>query len=226
MAQCTAKSKQSGERCKRHAAPGRNVCVMHGGRTPRGADSPSFRHGRYSKHLPSRLAATYEASLSDPALLELREEIALVDARIGELLARTDSAGSAERWQEARDGYEQFQRAYASGKLPAMKAALQALGESITRGQSDYAAWDEIARALEQRRRLVESERRRAVEAQQMISAQQAMVLIAAILDVIRQSVTRHCTDAQTASRILVDASARIDHLITVGDGKGAEGGG
>lgn len=32
--QCTAKSKQSGERCKRYPVPGGTVCVIHGGRTP------------------------------------------------------------------------------------------------------------------------------------------------------------------------------------------------
>jgi len=31
---CTAKSKQSGERCKRRAIPGGHVCIIHGGRTP------------------------------------------------------------------------------------------------------------------------------------------------------------------------------------------------
>jgi hypothetical protein len=32
--QCTATSKQSGERCKRRPIPGGAVCVMHGGATP------------------------------------------------------------------------------------------------------------------------------------------------------------------------------------------------
>lgn len=32
--QCTATSKQSGERCKRRPIPGGTVCVMHGGKTP------------------------------------------------------------------------------------------------------------------------------------------------------------------------------------------------
>lgn len=31
---CTAKSKQSGERCKRRPVPGLTVCVMHGGKSP------------------------------------------------------------------------------------------------------------------------------------------------------------------------------------------------
>lgn len=32
--QCTAKSKQSGERCKRRPIPDGTVCVMHGGKSP------------------------------------------------------------------------------------------------------------------------------------------------------------------------------------------------
>ena len=34
MAQCTAKSKQSGEQCKRNAAPYQEKCAMHGAKTP------------------------------------------------------------------------------------------------------------------------------------------------------------------------------------------------
>ena len=34
MAQCTAKSSQSGERCKRAAIKGGKVCMMHGGKAP------------------------------------------------------------------------------------------------------------------------------------------------------------------------------------------------
>lgn len=33
-ARCTARSKQSGERCKRRPIPGGTVCVMHGGAAP------------------------------------------------------------------------------------------------------------------------------------------------------------------------------------------------
>jgi|ETNvirnome_2_130_1030620.scaffolds.fasta_scaffold02434_2 hypothetical protein len=32
--QCTSKSKQSGERCKRYPIPGGNVCCIHGGKIP------------------------------------------------------------------------------------------------------------------------------------------------------------------------------------------------
>ena len=34
MVQCTARSKNSGEQCRRWAIVGGNVCIMHGGRAP------------------------------------------------------------------------------------------------------------------------------------------------------------------------------------------------
>lgn len=34
MAQCTAQSKRSGERCRKYAIPGGRVCSIHGGKAP------------------------------------------------------------------------------------------------------------------------------------------------------------------------------------------------
>jgi galactokinase len=87
MAQCTAKSKQQKRRCKRHATPGMKVCRMHGGKTPVGAAAAAFKHGRYSKILPTVMAEHYQRAKDDQEWMSLREEIALVDARIAEVLA-------------------------------------------------------------------------------------------------------------------------------------------
>ena len=84
--QCTAKSKQSGEQCKRRATPGRNVCAIHGGKTRQGVSSGQFQHGRYSKYLPARLLERYEESRSDPDLLGFRDELALTDARLSQVV--------------------------------------------------------------------------------------------------------------------------------------------
>lgn len=84
---------------------GRTVCLAHGGRTPRGVASPHFRTGRHSRDLPTRLAVRFEAAEGDPRLLELRGELALLDARIEELLGQLDrgegdEANDAPLWRE------------------------------------------------------------------------------------------------------------------------------
>lgn len=49
MAQCTATSKRTGERCKRMCAPGKTVCKWHGGNSkgaPKG-NKNALKHGAY-----------------------------------------------------------------------------------------------------------------------------------------------------------------------------------
>lgn len=70
---CTARSKRSGERCRRWATPGSNVCRMHGGRTPHGPGTGApIKHGLYSKY-KATLGELTDA-MYDP---ELAEELAL-----------------------------------------------------------------------------------------------------------------------------------------------------
>jgi len=71
--QCTARSKRHQRRCRRFCAPGYHVCYYHG----QGAGEPPT-HGRYSKSLPKDLAERYEHFKSDPDILSLIPEIALL----------------------------------------------------------------------------------------------------------------------------------------------------
>lgn len=215
MAQCTAKSKRTGERCRRAATPGRTVCYYHGGRTLAGVASGTFKHGRYSKVLPGRLLERYQEALTDHRLLELAEEIALIDARLRDVLTRVDTGESGRLWRQLKQTHEEMLEARQAGDVAAMAQKLNALGQMIERGLADWAAWEEIERLLEQRRRFVESERRRMVEMQQMITAERAMVLLAFVVDVIR----RHVSDR----RILAAISADIGKLVASQAGGGVE---
>src|SRR5262245_14503330 len=99
--QCTAKSKRSQQQCQKAVTPGRQVCHIHGGKTPAGIASASFKHGRYSKYLPTRMLASYNQALRDQSLT-LFGEVALLQARIDDLLPRVDTGESGKRWQELR----------------------------------------------------------------------------------------------------------------------------
>jgi hypothetical protein len=183
-------------------------CRLHGGKSLSGMQAPSYKTGRYSKVLPARLASRYQEALSDGALLELREEISLVDARLADLISRVDSGESGEVWRLLRTMFAEFSKARSAGKIPEMTQALADIEALIVRGLADYSAWQDISQALEQRRKLVESERKRLVEMQQMITTEQAMILMAAIVDTIR----RHVSDTSALAAI----SADITKLITI----------
>jgi hypothetical protein len=208
MTQCTAKSKQSGQQCKRHAAAGHSVCRIHGGKSLSGIASPRLSSGRYSRVLPARLASRYQEALSDGALLELREEISLIDARLSDLISRVESGESGEVWQLLHTAYRDFSTARSVGKVAEMTQALNEIERLIVRGATDSSAWQEISSTIDQRRKLVESERRRLVEMQQMITTEQAMILMAAIVDTVR----RHVPDKGALAAI----SADITRLITI----------
>lgn len=189
--QCNAKSKSTGERCKQPAVAGSTKCRFHGGLTPRGVASPHFVHGRRSKYLPSRLMEHYQEALDDPRLLELRDDIALLDARLAELIGRVsgDVDVGPVRWRELQNLFKAYNAAIQAGKTEDVEAIYAAMFALINKAVSDYAVWDTIQEAIQQRRRLVESERQRLVQMQQMVTAEQAVSAMTALVSAVRANV-------------------------------------
>lgn len=207
---CNAKNKR-GESCGNHAVNGSSKCKFHGGASLIGVASPNFKHGRHSKHLPSRLAARYSEALADPQLLELRDEIALVGTRQTELLEQLDSGLTLERWRIAQMAYGELitaiQKRDGAGLQLAMIALEDALGVHVT---NDAVVWEEVIVLSEHRRRLVESEHKRMVNMQQMITSEQAMALLGRVTESIRKHVSDPSILAAVASdlRAIVNAGA------------------
>ena len=204
--QCAATVYKTGKQCQRKAVTGKRVCQVHGGATPSGLASPHFKTGRYSKHLPSRLAAQYIAAESDPRLLELRDEVALTDARLADLLARVDTGESGALWQSLQALRMEVIACKRAGDSVGQTVALNALLDTVGQGHADYRAWAEIGGVIEQRRKLVESERKRLVEMQQTLTVERAMLLIGAISGVIKA----HVHDRTTLAAIGRDIESII----------------
>jgi len=189
MAQCTAKSKRTGERCKNAAVPGRNVCHIHGGKTPRGFALPQTVTGRYSKHLPTRLAARYQEAQADAELLNLREEVALTDALLTEMIARLDTGESGGLWKALGNEVGALLKARADNDNAGIAAHLNAVVSLVRQGAQEQDITAEIRQLLEARRRLVESERKRLVEMQMMVSVEASVMLLSAFLGVVSEHV-------------------------------------
>lgn len=203
--QCQAK-KTNGQPCKANAISGMRVCRVHGGATPRGLASPHYKTGRYSKALPARLAARYAEAEADPRLLELRDEVALTDARLGDLLSRVDTGESGALWQSLQALRMEVIACKRAGDSVGQTVALNALLDTVGQGHADYRAWAEIGGVIEQRRKLVESERKRLVEMQQTLTVERAMLLIGAISGVIKA----HVHDRTTLAAIGRDIESII----------------
>lgn len=76
------------------------------------------------------------------------------------------------------------------------------IGEILER-DPDPDDWREIEGLVETRRRLVDSERKRLVDMQQMITSEQAMTLVAAVVDAVK----RHVSDRETLQAISTEVS-------------------
>ncbi len=215
MTQCTAMSKQTHERCKRHATPGSTKCRNHGGKSHRGVSSKTYKTGKYSRVLTARMLATYEQAANDPDLLSLRHDIALLESRLIELLSRMNHADSNALWARARELRDRLELAQQQSDLEAIAKISTQLAEFVDQGVADYSGWNEALTLLESRRRLVDSERKRLVDMQQMISTEQAMQLVTGLL----AAVKRHVTDV----RVLANVQQEFIRLTQVADDRGTE---
>ena len=165
-------------------------CKMHRGGAKSGVAAGNFKHGRYSKVLPQRMLERYNAAITDPELLNLSAEIAVVDSRLSDLLVRVESGDAGEIWDKLSKAKDKYQDASRKADIDEMGAQLDAMLALIERGSADVAAWREIHGVLEQRRRLVESERKRLIEQEQMLTMHEAMTFFTAMAAAVKANVT------------------------------------
>lgn len=97
---CTATSR-SGERCKRAAATGHTVCVMHGAKSPSGSASPHFVHGRACRKYPARFRRAIRRALRQSATLA--EDLAALDAAITDVVAGSADPMTADQARALAD---------------------------------------------------------------------------------------------------------------------------
>lgn len=87
---CGARAKGTGKPCQLPPLAGRTRCRMHGGASPRGVASARYIHGRYSralKDVPKVLREAYRDGMQDWRLARCKDELALLDGRIAQLVA-------------------------------------------------------------------------------------------------------------------------------------------
>jgi hypothetical protein len=81
--------------------------------------------------------------------------IALIDARLCNMLVRVDHGESGQPWR-LKGVFDGSNRHMVKGDVPAMTEDLNQLGQLILHGTDDRAGWSEVYDLIEQRR-LVES---------------------------------------------------------------------
>lgn len=201
MAECGAKTR-SGGRCRRAGTGVGGRCKLHGGATPVGPAAAAWKHGRYSEYFIGELGARYAAARNNKDLVALRDEIALVDVRISQLVEAWGAHPPTAVVRAIRTRLEAFKAlgAKGDGQGAALRTALQALEEEIADAERAAANWDELREWIEQRRKLVEAEVKRAQVVGEFVTAQQALSVMERLIHEIKRVVPDPAVTAHLAA--------------------------
>lgn len=215
---CGAKLRKSDppRYCIKYPLAGSTRCDLHNGRAAVGADASRFKHGRWSKALPVALAARYEELVDDREYLNLGHDIGLLDLRLGQLLARLEQGESDLGWAQAREAYGALRIGISTSNSEAIRRAMQSLGQVLQGTAGIDQTWRDIREGLQERRLLVESERRRLVDMHQMVTVEEVLLLVSAIGGVIQRYVQDSAARIRIASEIqqLIGSSRRPGHQV------------
>jgi hypothetical protein len=201
---CNARRSSGIGYCMKLPVAGRTRCFKHGGGTPIGPASPQFKHGRRSKYLPGNVAALYQTALDNPELMSLRDEIALVDMWINTRIERTSWGETRDRWEIVISCAREINKAVASGDPGLLASAVESLTKVANAQDQSERMMDDVVELIERRRRLVDSQAKMEASLQQNITAERAILLVAALSDIVCQ----HVSDQETRRRIAQDLRA------------------
>lgn len=190
---------RSGVPCKRTASKGRNRCKLHGGASPSmGPNHPAFKHGKYSRALPTEKAQAWIDMLERDDLMTMVNEIALLDIEI-EASVRRLKSGAATPHTEIRSRISQIKSLATNPAAQTQKIA--ELLDILDR-ESDYnIELAGLTRLIEQRGKAVNIERQRLVDAQAFVTLDQFLTALFAI----SRSIRSHVQDKLVVEKIITD---------------------
>lgn len=191
---CGAKTR-SGGTCGQPGIAPSGRCRLHGGATPRGIDSPHFKgalSNRSSKgweqNLVGDLLDKFEVISSDPDLMNLSAEIAVVTAHLQQQVKRMEQFGdSPERWLDARKTFNAAMLARRRKQGAAYASELEKLA-AIFQDQYDYQrSWDDILKSFRTLERLVAREHKRRIDLHSVMTTEQTVALLARMMNLVTQ---------------------------------------
>ncbi len=191
---CHAKTR-AGTACQGPRVRGRARCRMHGGASLVGPASPSWRTGKYSKVLPTRLRAAHIAALNDPGLLQCRDDIAVLDARLAELVGRLDGgAPSDSAWTSLGAALDARSVANDRGDASGWAAADAQIAGLIVAGEADAAVWRQISGTMMRRDRLTRSMMRQQVALETLVPVGTLTAFVQAFVELVANICCYNCT--------------------------------
>jgi hypothetical protein len=198
-------------------------CQIHGGRTPVGLDNPNTSDTpRYVTALKgTKLIDRYEKAKQDATLLELHEEIALVQAFIEDLLSRFDDGEGRITIKTILKCYEEMIDAGLNKKWAIYNKKMDDLVDLLHGADRQFALVEDIKSQIKLKKDLVESQSKREIQLEQMMKAEDVMLLIKVVLGEVRGVIYDRLDDKSVATDILNEVSEKVAGHLGRGNSRG-----
>jgi hypothetical protein len=182
--------KDSRRPCQKDAINGTKRCEFHGGIQLRGEAHPNFKHGKYANALPKRYRQAYARAMADKGLTKLKEQIALCDVREDELIGTLQDGGMSNAMANFKKRLKKLADIAKQPEVGVDEIAMASLKmvEAADGVISIDNVWTKLHKNMEQRRLLVETERRRLESLAAYISMDQVDLLAVKMVQLFRQA--------------------------------------
>jgi hypothetical protein len=139
--------------------------------------------------LPSRVSARYEAALADPTLLSLRDDIALLQAMVADIMAKTQDGEAQVDVDRVLRAVEQIAADSISLDHAGIVTELGKLRQLIVRCRSERAAMRAARELIREKAKLIAQESRLLADREAYVSVEQFLLTMRAIGAAVRQLV-------------------------------------
>lgn len=167
-------------------------CRVHGGATPTGSNSATWKGGStrwWREQGLTQLANRFEATLNDPKLVDLRQEAAILDVMYQDEVMRWARGASDEAWPEVQTEISGLNEALASQDIPKARRHMTRIAELGATGADRAKAQVMVLDLIERKRRLVESYFRGILVTSKVYTEQQIVAMVGALTSAIRNEV-------------------------------------
>lgn len=176
---------RDGELCGKWAEEGYEVCRLHGA----GGGAP-VRHGKYTKYLPKRLQDRYLELVNSPDYVDLRDQIAGQELWVQEVLARMETCDSLERRRDILAAIEDLEDDINTGlDDDEIRDRLREIRNNATSDTYYDQCRKDYQDASECLRKLKETEVKRMVAANQVLTVTESYNLITRTVQLVEEFV-------------------------------------
>lgn len=181
------KGKEVWKRCsKKNIDSDNKRCRFHGGQTPNGMASPHWEGKGKSEYLPDTLGERMDEFLKDPSIVSVREDLALANVRLTQLMQEVEVGANAERWKKIEEVVPDLVEAFEKQKQKDMRRLLSKLETLVQKGAESEERWEDISNWIDQRRKLSQTETKRLKQGTDTLTFEE----VRQVLDIITHTVT------------------------------------